>query len=159
MKLVLLSTNNLPMSYVKQFVRGNNIQPGDAIIARKTGLLTHYAIYLGWEDLGWGNGGHVFAINMMHKGVVIVPEDELFKMMKTYQPTRIRRLNLGVRNRDFAVKRALSLVGTPYNLLTYNCEHFANDVQGYPVHSQQVQLGALGFLVFGLTLAFSAGRK
>ncbi|WP_106524551.1 lecithin retinol acyltransferase family protein [Taibaiella chishuiensis] len=38
------------------------------------------------------------------------------------------------------VQRALALRGKAYNLITYNCEHYANEVQYGKQESRQVQM-------------------
>ena len=49
---------------------------------------------------------------------------------------------------------AYSMFGTRYNLISWNCEHFANACHGRPVQSHQVRGGlALAALVGGLALA------
>ncbi len=48
---------------------------------------------------------------------------------------------------------AYSMFGTRYNLISWNCEHFANACHGRPVQSHQVRGIALAALVGGLALA------
>ena len=40
--------------------------------------------------------------------------------------------------RKMAVQKALRLIGKPYHLIDYNCEHFANDIQFAKPESKQV---------------------
>jgi len=53
---------------------------------------------------------------------------------------------------------AYSMFGTRYNLIHWNCEHFANACHGKPAQSHQVRGGlALAALMGGLMLAAARG--
>jgi hypothetical protein len=57
---------------------------------------------------------------------------------------------------DVVLYNAYSLMGTRYNLLHWNCEHFANACHGRPAQSHQIRGGlALAALMGGLAVAAS----
>ncbi len=54
-------------------------------------------------------------------------------------------------NMQDVCKKALSSVGTPYNVVSYNCEHFANDMHGKGKKSEQVEQAATALGGMALT--------
>ncbi|APG65908.1 MULTISPECIES: lecithin retinol acyltransferase family protein [Tenacibaculum] len=115
----------------------NSLKPIDVIVAKKrVGLgriLNHYIVYL-------GNG--IFVGNL--KGCVKqVTQNELYELLKVYEPIEIREFTgtqLDAREAIFRVKQKL---GHPYSFLGFNCEHFANWVQYGKETSNQVTNGFL----------------
>lgn len=62
---------------------------------------------------------------------------------------------------DFIVSRAESQLGRPYDLLTFNCEHFVTLALGLEPQSQQLQnwaLLGLGLLLIGIAAKFRLVR-
>jgi hypothetical protein len=67
------------------------------------------------------------------------------------------RVTSGPFRQEQAVQRALSLVGQPYNLLKFNCEHLAYYAQTGVPRSPQL---ATGFaLLIGIACLFALGRS
>lgn len=128
-----------------------NLQPGDRIIVPKRGfeIVQHHAIYLGRnryeEDL--------IAENTIDHGVRIITATEFFKDI-----IRIKKIEKFLGD-DFqrrqAVQDAILLKGTEYDLLNFNCEHYASYVQTKIPESKQINDGAKIFgliaLLFGVT--------
>jgi hypothetical protein len=55
---------------------------------------------------------------------------------------------------DIVLYNAYSMIGTRYNFLHWNCEHFANMCHGRPAQSHQIRGGlALAALIGGLAVA------
>ncbi|MEQ8477103.1 lecithin retinol acyltransferase family protein [Fulvivirga sp.] len=138
------------MNYkVRQFIIENNLQAGDAIVAKKIGyrILDHFIVYLGRDYCG-----HWFMANSMENGVRKYNENEVLELIRTFEPVQIRKFHGNQYARRIAVQRALSQEGQPYSLFGSNCEHFANYVQKGIKESPQVgNWVGVGFLalVFG----------
>jgi hypothetical protein len=128
-----------------------NLKAADRIVVPKSslGVVQHHAIYLGKDKYGtdW------IAENKIGKGVQIVNASDLFS--DVIEITRVEPFNGNKQQRKEAVKNALALKGTNYNLLQFNCEHYANVIQHKVSISHQAKTAiGLGvcFLVLGLLL-------
>lgn len=127
------------------------LQPADRIIEPifETGLSKHHAIYLGMDRFGveW------VSENFKFYGVRQVKASKFFSAGKNY---RVQPFTGNAFERKSAVNRALGKLGTPYDLLSFNCEHYASYVQSGKEESIQVT-NALGILfftfLFGLALS------
>lgn len=131
-----------------------NLKPADRIVVPKSGLriVQHHAIYLGQNHLEQ----HLIAENKIGFGVRLVTADDFFK--DAIEVTRIERFKGSIYERKLAVQKALNKCGLPYDLINYNCQHFANEVQYSKIESEQVEnlfagmKVAAGFLlVFAIT--------
>lgn len=134
----------------------NNLQPADRIVMPKSilNLVQHHIIYLGKDK----NGNRLFIENSISKGVHIVNEAQVFK--DGCQITRIEKFNGTPQQRNDAIQRALKLIGKNYNLINFNCEHFANIVQYKLIESKQVQLGTgLGLGLIALIIGIFANNE
>ena len=140
--------------FVRKFVNENNLQPGDAIVAKKIGygVLDHFIVYLGNDY-----SNYRFMANSKQEGVRRYKEDEIIELVKSFEPIRIRRFKGSNYERQLAVERALSQEGQPYSLLGSNCEHFANYVQKRVKDSPQVggwiSIGILALILGTITLS------
>lgn len=128
------------------------LQPADRIVEPlfQTGVTKHYSIYLG-EDF---SGQEWIAENHKTKGVQIIPAKNFFSQTK--QIVRIEKFNGSNQARKEAIQRALRLAGKPYNLLNYNCEHYANEVLTGRPESKQVTnafVGLFALIVLGAIAA------
>lgn len=129
----------------------NTLQPGDRVILPKSniGLIQHHAIYIGKDGLG----NRLYIENAIGRGVQLVKETYLFR--DGYNITRIEPFIGNQRQRNIAVKTAVKMIGKEYNLINFNCEHYANTVQYSFSHSEQVGKGIFfGFiaLIIGVGL-------
>lgn len=109
------------------------LQPADRIKQPifQTGLTKHHSIYLGIDQYGqeWVSENH-----KIH-GVRLVKAEDFFKEDNCYTIVPFQgRYQL----RIAAVKRALSVLGKPYELIQYNCEHYASYVQTGKAESTQI---------------------
>lgn len=120
------------------------LYPADVIVAkRRNGLgrvLNHYVVYVGNETF----------IGNLEDGVKILTKSELSKLLIDYEPVNIKRFEGTNYQRDQAVRRAYDRLGQKYNLLSFNCEHFANWVQKGKENSVQVTIAFL-ILLTGVT--------
>ncbi|MCB0699306.1 MAG: lecithin retinol acyltransferase family protein [Chitinophagales bacterium] len=128
-----------------------NLRPGDSLITpiTLTGISKHYVVYV-------GNG--MYMENHHIQGVQYVSE---YQLMKRNKPIiKINRFTGSDIQRRHAINRAHSLLGNPYDLITFNCEHFANAVQSGFVRSKQVDttigiVSIIGLILLGYTVARS----
>jgi hypothetical protein len=122
----------------------HKLKPGDKIVVPKSSMhiVQHHAIYLGQNH--WGID--LIAENVFGLSVRIIPADQFFNENPLI--TRIERFNGENFQRRIAIERALEKLGQPYNLINYNCEHFANYVQTGVAKSSQV-----GWALVILTIA------
>lgn len=129
------------------YIDNSQLKTGDRIVEPifQTGLSKHHAIYIGQDELGQG---WIVENHKVH-GVHLMPARDFFTATKTY---RIYPFIGSQAERNALVKKALSKLGTPYSLLNYNCEHFANEVLYGRKESQQAKNGIgimAGILILG----------
>jgi hypothetical protein len=112
-----------------------NLKQADRIVVPKSGLriVQHHAIYLGQNY----EGQHLIAENKIGFGVRLVTADDFFK--DVIEITRIERFKGSNYERKLAVQKALSKCDILYDLINYNCQHFANEVQYGKVESEHVE--------------------
>jgi len=110
------------------------LRPADRIIEPifQTGLTKHHAIYLGQDR----QGREWIAENYKFGGVRLVNAQDYFKKGKLIKRKKFTGTNS---QRIAAVKRALSQLGKPYDLIDFNCEHYAEYVQSGVARSSQVE--------------------
>lgn len=135
------------MKYAKYY----GLQVADRIVEPlfQTGLTKHHAIYLGGDS----TGNELIAENHKVKGVQIITASQYFSSLKKID--RIEKFQGNYLERNAAVQRALQLAGKPYDLLNYNCEHYANEVLTGKAKSKQVEFVFAGILVAFLIGIFS----
>ena len=122
-----------------------NLQPADRIVVPKSKLrmIQHHAIYLGKDEFGID----LIAENIINKGVQIVTAADFFRDGTII--TRIEPFRGTNAQRTKAINDAFAFVGTNYDLIGFNCEHYANVVQQKPAISKQVATG-LTLAIVGL---------
>jgi hypothetical protein len=125
------------------------LKPADRLIVPKSafGLVQHHAIYLGQDHLG----RDLIAENIVGNQVCITTAELFFS--KNPSISRIERFQGDGIQRRAAVESALKLVGKPYDLINYNCEHFANEVQMNASLSPQLQVGLAVILIAAFVAA------
>lgn len=121
----------------------STLQIGDRVVVPKSNLrmVQHHAIFLGWQ-----NGNYWIMENKEGYGVRVVTAETFF--VGVDQITRIVKfIPKDGYSRQNLSNYALSKKGKAYNLVSYNCEHFANEVQNRVIKSHQSDNGvALGVL-------------
>lgn len=140
---------------IRNYVLAHRLQPADVIVVEKNGwrILDHYVVYLGEQ-----HGQLYFAVNLINRGVVVVSEYELTSYAERFTPLKVRRFAGTVFQRQQAVQRAVAMRGKAYNLLSYNCEHYANYVQTGKAISAQVS-NFTGFASIALLLGIILNGK
>lgn len=133
---------------MKRNLQNLNLQPADRIVVPKSDLrwVQHHAIYLGKD----ANNTAWFAENNIGKGVQVIPANQFF--LDVIEITRIEPFNGTLAQRKEAVRSALALKGKHYDLLHFNCEHYANLIQ----HKKQISDQAKNGLALGVIALFAA---
>jgi hypothetical protein len=129
-----------------------NFKPSDRIVVPESDLrwIQHHAIYLGKD----ANNVTWFAENKIGKGVQFIPANKF--LPDVIEITRIEPFNGTQSQRKHAVQSALALKGKDYDLLHFNCEHYANLVQHKIQISNQVKTGlALGVITLFAAILFN----
>lgn len=139
------------MMYAKKY----SLLPGDDIKEDifQTGLTKHHGVYLGVDNAGteWVAENHKFV------GVRLVRAQDYFRPSKKYLVVPFKG---GHTAREAAVKRALAKLGAPYNLINFNCEHYASYVQTGRAESKQVGNAiAVAFATLVLILAVTSVNR
>lgn len=129
-----------------------DLEPADRLILPKSKwrIVQHHAIFVGWDK----NGSRLFVENDINKGVQIITESYLHR--EGLPIVRIERFKGNMQQRSTAVKKALAMLGTPYDLFNFNCEHYANFIQHNQKFSSQVSNGiglALIAVLLGVCLS------
>jgi len=126
----------------------HSLRVGDRLV-REKGLFTkHHGIFVGWH-----NGNYLVAENNTPDGVRYVTYNEF---MNGNELTRVEYFNGTEAQRNQIIPFINSILGTNYDLINYNCEHFANQIQKGTPESKQVA-NAVGFSVLGLLLLGGIG--
>jgi len=121
------------------FVYSMSLSIGDRVVRRKAFGTRHHGIYAGLH-----NGQPVIAENQRGFGVRYVTLSEFllndYSTLSHIEPlTEPRRADVLPVIEQF--------LGTPYNLVTFNCEHFAHLVQYGRARSVQAQIAWGAFLL------------
>jgi len=116
------------------------LQIGDKIRVKGTIGVDHYGIYVGPR----GGYGENIVHNDKAGGVRLVH----LRDFSGGQPVIIEaRVVNGRSAQETVAQRALSLLGTEYDLISFNCEHLANYAQLGIGFSPQLQQGVASLLV------------
>lgn len=134
----------------------STLSTGDRVVIPKSGvkIVQHHGIFLGYSD-----GRYIFIENKDGIGVRVVTAQVFFAGVN--EVTRVNRFvpKQGYSRHDL-YRYALSKKGRAYNLLSYNCEHFANEIQHRVVKSKQADTGLfLGFLALIIGIAAAGSNN
>jgi len=124
------------------------LKPGDQLVESifATGLTKHFAVYLGRLS----DGQEWIAENHHHTGGVrLVTVRDYAAGERSL--VRIDRFSGTEQERHQVILRALRLAGKSYDLVQYNCEHFATEVTTGLAESKQVR-NVVGGLVLLLLI-------
>jgi hypothetical protein len=129
----------------------NPIEIGDMLSISRPGY-KHVGIYVGQHGLD----GSCVVHNCKGKGVILSNLDDF----SGNSPIFIHQKAIGsFIERQTIVHRALSLLGTNYDLFQFNCEHAASFAQSGVARSPQI-VGASLLALFAIGgLALLAGKK
>lgn len=137
-------------SYSRAVHRG--LQPGDRVLTHKSffGIVQHHSLYVGM-DTDW----NAWVIeNVVGEGVRWTRLDDLIQ--RNGAISGIERFFGSEVQRSASVNRALARIGLPYDVLSYNCEHFVNEVLHGQRKSKQVEVfGGLAALLLAVVVVRS----
>ncbi len=150
-KILKIKFLNMTIKELNNFITENNILPGDVIVVNKSIIpIDHYLVYMGKDT----NNSNWFMANLKSKGGVSwLSEQEVSSKSNGMHPDRIRRFKKNKIERKEALERAKSNLGESYDLITNNCEHFANEVQFNKKSNRQVtvfKIAAAVLLALGI---------
>jgi hypothetical protein len=140
--------------YFKLMINYQRLSIGDRLLRTKGGIFsTHHVLYMGF----W-NGQHLVAENQSGYGVRYITLSHFLSEGKLEE---VQYNNFPESTQIELIRRVNSKIGTPYDLLTYNCEHFVNQMLTGIAESKQIQntisLVGLGVLLYAL--AFGESKK
>lgn len=139
-----------PLHFIQQY----GLRTGDRIVTDKGPLSRHHSIFVQIP----GRVPQV-AENQAGKGVQYTTLEEFLARVGNSK-IRIEKFNGTKADRENVIPRIDALIGTPYNLVNFNCEHFANLIQNGAAVSKQVGAVVLGVVAIGIgLLVFGRKRK
>jgi len=112
-----------------------NLKPGDRIVCQHSTIqfIKHHLIYLGPDYFG----NELIIENHKGTNVQLIYAKAFFDSNPTI--LEITPFTGSDNERILAIKKALYLIGKSYDLINYNCESFANDIQHNHTQSYQVK--------------------
>lgn len=131
--------NQKPNMNLFDLVNKYDLQIGDRLIRDKFIFSKHHVIYAGIN-----NGVPIVAENQMNKGVIYSSLDSAL-LENPNNLVRVEKFTGTDFQRRQVIPRINELLGTKYDLINFNCEHFAELIQHGNRRSKQVE-NAFGFL-------------
>ncbi len=119
----------------------NTLKTGDLIVRKKGLFSTHYIVWIGW-----------------HKGILMVAENQeghgvryisLHEALAGNEILRFEPFGGTEAQRGLVVSKVNKLLGKTYDLIVFNCEHFARWIATGKIESKQIKTAS--------TLAITAG--
>lgn len=135
----------MPRGLKRGFLKTNsyfmkhNFKIGDILKRAKGPWSRHYMVYVGKI-----NGIECIAENQAGVGVQYLPLSNAQKIIASEKFTGTEYERLLVRS------KIDELIGTNYDLVNFNCEHFARKVTTGKTHSKQVDTACLFFFGIGI---------
>jgi hypothetical protein len=119
----------------------NTIKTGDLIVRQKGPFSTHYIVWIGWQ-----NGVQVVAENHNGDGVRYTSLEEALAGKPIM---RFEKFGGTESQRSLVISEINKMVGRSYDLVVFNCEHFARWISTGKIESKQVKIASNIFLVAG----------
>ncbi len=125
----------------------NTLKTGDLIVRQKGPFSTHYIVWIGWQ-----NGIQLVAENQRGIGVRYTSLQEALagnsiKRFEKFGGTEVQR--------QLVVPKIKNLLGKSYDLMVFNCEHFARWIATGKIESKQVRTASTIAITAGLSLLAS----
>lgn len=125
----------------------NTLKTGDLIVRQKGPFSTHYIVWIGWQ-----NGIQLVAENQSGIGVRYTSLQEALagnsiKRFEKFGGTEVQR--------QLVVPKIKNLLGKSYDLMVFNCEHFARWIATGKIESKQVRTASTIAITAGLSLLAS----
>jgi hypothetical protein len=128
----------------------DTLKIGDLIVRQKGPFSTHYIVYIGIK-----NGIKMVAENQVGFGVRIVP---LIEALACNSIKRFEPFGGSEYDRRMVMSRIEPLIGKAYDLVVFNCEHFARWISKGKFESKQVKTTSNIFLVSGLAMLLAKNK-
>lgn len=122
----------------------NTIKLGDLIVRQKGPFSTHYMVYIGWQ-----NGIQIVAENQIGIGVRYV---SLKEALAGNSIKRFEKFGGSEAQRQSVISRINTMLGKAYDLVVFNCEHFARWAATGKIESKQVKTVSTLFITAGAAL-------
>lgn len=110
-----------------------NFNIGDRLVREKGYLFSkHHALYAGLNK----EDTEIVAENQFGIGVRYIP---LSQFLDEGKLVRIEKFEGSLTEQNIILQKISQLIGTPYNLTNFNCEHFCNYVLFGKIESKQIK--------------------
>jgi len=119
----------------------NTLRIGDLIVREKGPFSTHYIVWIGWR-----NGVRIVAENHSRQGVRYTSLEEALGGQSI---RRFEKFGGNEFERRLVTLRINKMLGRSYDLVVFNCEHFARWISTGQFVSKQVKVAINIMLVFG----------
>ena len=132
------------------------LSQGDRIITPKSYLriIKHHALYLGANT----KGEHFICENVIGKGVILTRVKDFF--IKNFEVSKIERFVGTDFERKVVIEKAISKLGTNYDLWNFNCESFTNEILHGKRFSNQVNNAFIILTaIFSISLILSTNES
>ena len=143
---------NLKMK-LNNYEQIQNLQVGDKLVREKGIFSKHHGVVAGRL-----NGRIVVAENQRNVGVQYIWLDD-FLLNDLNNLTRVEQFNGTEWERNQVAARIKGLIGTPYNLLSFNCEHFVEAVLNQKPKSKQINNVFIAVALIFVSVAFIFNPK
>ncbi len=126
------------------------LKVGTPLVRAKGFGIEHHALYVGKDT---ETGEHLVAENQICKGVQFIT---LKQFRSEGKLLKVDYKNFSIADQKKIIQKTYERIGANYDLLSYNCEHFVNDILNDKIESKQVDnfatLTLIGLGIVGLVL-------
>lgn len=128
----------------------NTLKIGDLIVRQKGPFSTHYLVYVGIH-----NGVKMVAENQVGSGVRYATLEEALagNIIKRFEAFGGKE-----HERCMVIPRIEQMLGTAYDLVAFNCEHFARFISNGKIESRQVKTVSNLFILAGSAMMLFKNR-
>lgn len=128
-------------------MNSNALKIGDLIVRKKGPFSTHFMVYVGMQ-----HGVQMVAENQSGVGVRFT---SLANALAGNAIMRFEKFGGTEAQRNLVIPRIKQLLGKSYDLVVFNCEHFARWIATGNIESKQVKIGSNVALIAGATMLAS----
>jgi hypothetical protein len=128
----------------------NSLKTGDLIVRKKGPFSTHYIVWIGWR-----NGQQIVAENQFGHGVRYTTLEEA---LAGNPIVRFEKFGGTENQRLMVLPRIDAMLGKPYNLISFNCEHFGRMISTGKKESKQINTLFNWMLLVGGAMLLSKSR-
>lgn len=128
----------------------NSLRTGDLIVRQKGPWSTHYIVWIGWQ-----NGVQVVAENQIGHGVRYISLNEA---LAGNPIKRFEKFGGTESQRQLVIHKINALLGKSYDLVVFNCEHFARWIATGKMSSSQVAIASNILIASGALMSASRNK-